>query len=181
MRWTKDKLGKLGEVAVDSQYTLWDGGVYDNLGLEALYKMGKGLDKEIDFLMVSNASASISHQKRKGNASLSNVLRLMDIAMSQVDALRSRDFYASVFSKDKGIYLKIGNTAREIADNYKIPAEKAGTLISGCLESEDVARVRDYATTLNAPLQENFDLIFRHGYESAQCTHQFREIATGLK
>jgi hypothetical protein len=44
---------------VADAYTLWDGGVYDNLGLEALYKIGEGLDGEIDFLIVSNASASI--------------------------------------------------------------------------------------------------------------------------
>ncbi|MCL2696822.1 MAG: patatin-like phospholipase family protein [Oscillospiraceae bacterium] len=109
MRWTKDKHGKDEEVILDPQITLWDGGVYDNLGLEALYKIGKGLDSEIDFLIASDASPPIEYQKRKGSMSFTNMKRLLDIAMYQVGALRRRDFMAQVVKKGSGLYVKIGN------------------------------------------------------------------------
>lgn len=177
MRWTKDKWGKEGEVPVESSYTLWDGGVYDNLGLEALYKTGRGLDDKIDFLLVSNASASLGHQKRKGGVSVSNVLRLLNIATSQVDALRSRDVMTSVMLKGDGMYIRIGNTAAYIAEGFGIPSEKAQPLIDSCLSPKDAAMVRDYATTLSTPSPDNFELIFRHGYENAKCVHLFGDMA----
>jgi NTE family protein len=177
MHWTKDKQGKDGEVTVDDSYTLWDGGVYDNLGLEALYKIGRGLDDEIDFLMVSNASPPINHQKRKGGFSLSNLRRLLDIAMSQVDSLRNREVMSSVILKDKGMYIKIGNCAEYIAKGFNIPPEKTKPIIESCLSQKDAAAAMNYATTLNTPSPADFDLIFRHGYENAKCVHLFNEMA----
>jgi NTE family protein len=181
MYWTKEKWGKEGNVSVDDKYTLWDGGVYDNLGLEALYKIGRGLDTEIDFLIVSNASASISHQIRKGHLSLSNMKRLLDIAMSQVDSLRNREVMSSVMIKGKGMYIKIGNDAGYIAEGFGISPEKAKPLTESCLSSEDAAKARDYATTLNTPSPNNFELIFRHGYENAKCVHMFGAMANQIK
>jgi NTE family protein len=180
LRWTKDKRGLEGEVQVGTKYTLWDGGVYDNLGLEALYKIGRGLDSEIDYLMVSNASASIRYQKRKRDLSLTNMKRLLDIATSQVDSLRSRDVIASVISKGDGMYIKIGNSAGFIAQGFGVPQEKAAPIAEDCLSAEDAAKVRDYATTLNTPSREHFELIFRHGYENAKCVHLFGGMADSV-
>jgi NTE family protein len=109
MRWTKDKYGKGEEVTLDPRITLWDGGVYDNLGLEALYKIGEGLDSEIDFLIASDASPPIHYQKRKGSMSFANMKRLLDIAMFQVGALRRREFMARMVSKGDGLYVEIGD------------------------------------------------------------------------
>ena len=138
MRWTKDKHGLDKQVAVNPHYTLWDGGVYDNLGLEALYKIGCCLDKEVDFLIVSDASAAIHFQKRKRNASIKNMKRLLDIATHQVYALRYREFHAAVTEKGKGAYLEIG---------------------------EDV---RNYPTTLRTPCEYDFDRILLSGYNTAK-------------
>ncbi|MCL2637341.1 MAG: patatin-like phospholipase family protein [Oscillospiraceae bacterium] len=109
MRWTADKHGCGEELCLAPKITLWDGGVYDNLGLEALYKIGKGMDSEIDFLIVSDASPPLNYQKRRGSMSFTNMKRLLDIAMYQVGALRRRDFFASVVSKGGGWYLPIGD------------------------------------------------------------------------
>ncbi|MCL1788887.1 MAG: patatin-like phospholipase family protein [Oscillospiraceae bacterium] len=137
-RWTSDKSGIGKEITVNPKYTLWDGGVYDNLGLEALYKIGCCLDKEIDFLIVSDASASMPFQKRKGTASLSNMKRLLDISSHQVLALRSREFHGAVTQKGKGLYLRIGE------------------------------EVRHYPTTLRTPNQHDFDRILHDGYKNAK-------------
>jgi len=177
-RWTKDKHGKIPQTPslVDDHYTLWDGGVYDNLGIDPLYTTGRGLDDEIDFLIVSNASAFTRHQLRHGNISLSNLRRLLDISMNQVDVLRSRQILSSIIRKGKGMYLKIGLTGAHIADILRIPQ---GKIDAGALSEADTAKVRNYPTTLNSPTPKNFDLIFRHGYENARCVHGLWEISVG--
>jgi NTE family protein len=177
MRWTKDKWGRHEELSVDDEYSLWDGGVYDNLGLEALYKIGSGLDSEIDFLMVSNASASISHKERKRNVSASNIMRLLDITTSQIEILRSREVFASVISQGRGMYFKIGADAEKIAQSLGVSRSQAGILIDECLSPSDAKMCGDYPTTLKTPSQEDFDRILRHGCESAKCVHIFSEMA----
>ena len=104
LRFTRDKLGQHEETVVKRTYSLWDGGVYDNLGLDALHKIGRGLDKEIDFLIVSNAGAPLDFAKH-GRPS-KNLRRLLDISSSQVERLRTRDFLASVVRRGQGLYLK---------------------------------------------------------------------------
>jgi hypothetical protein len=115
-----------------------DGGVYDNLGLEALYKIGQGLDEEIDFLAVSDASAPLSFHKYNKRASLTNVKRLLNIASHQVYALRSREFRANSIKNNKGIILQIGEPARH------------------------------YPTTLRTPGRADFAMILHNGYEVAR-------------
>jgi len=139
LRFTKDKKGKLPEDEVLDEYTLWDGGVYDNLGLDALHKIGTGLDREINFAIVSNAGAAIGEQGR--SRPVQNLRRLLDIATSQSDALRTRDFISSIVHNQKGLYLKIGhNPENEFA--------------------------RNYPTTLNSPSENDFRIIFNNGYET---------------
>jgi len=169
LRFTQDKHGKKPYVPVDNHYTLWDGGVYDNLGLDPLFTTRRGLDAEINFLIVSNASASIEHKARRGNISLANLRRLLDISQNQVAMLRTNEVLAQVVRRGRGMYFKIGYTARHIADLLHIPLEKI--LAGDALTREDATRVRDYPTTLNSPTPADYDLIFRHGYENAKIVH----------
>ena len=181
MRWTADKWGKLEEVPADDKYSLWDGGIYDNLGLEALHKIGRGLDDEIDFLIVSNASAPIAYKERRRNLSFANMNRLLDIALSQSDALRSREVLASIISRDKGMYLRIGNSAGKIAEDFGLAYHQSKALVEECLSPKDAGLVRDHPTTLRTPSQTDFDRILRHGYENAKCVHIFGEVRRLLK
>jgi NTE family protein len=105
LRFTADKFGAR-ETTVLDKYSLWDGGVYDNLGLDALHKIGGRLDDEINFIIVSNASAPLGFEER--GRPTKNLKRLLDIATSQIEKLRTRDFFSSVANKRKGVYLKIG-------------------------------------------------------------------------
>src|SRR5690606_25121788 len=67
---------------------LWDGGLYDNLGTEALMKTGSKLRPGVDFLIVSDASAPISVPRYwLGYPSLR---RMADIMATQVQSLRTR-------------------------------------------------------------------------------------------
>jgi len=108
------------------------------LGLEALYKIGRGLDHEIDFIIVSDASAKMGFQKHRRFASLSNMKRLLDISLEQVHSLRKREFRAAVAEQGLGVYLRIG--------------EQAGR----------------YHTTLHTPCETDFNMILYDGYEKAK-------------
>jgi len=138
LTFTRDKHGKKSTVKVEKNYSLWDGGVYDNLGLEALHKIGSDMDDEINYILVSNASASLGW-KQRGRPS-TNMRRLLNIAMSQSDTLRTRDFISAVVREKKGDYIKIGQLAGE------------------------------YKTTLHSPSEADFDLIFNDGYTNAKQT-----------
>jgi NTE family protein len=137
LRFTRDKAGLGEEMPAPRAYSLWDGGVFDNLGLAALHKVGGGklLDSEVDYVIVSNAGAGM-HPAKRGRP-LKNLKRLLDIAASQAESLRTRDFMYSVAREGNGAYLKISGSAAE------------------------------YPTTLAAPKEKDFDMIFDCGYRSA--------------
>ena len=75
------------------QYKLWDGGVYDNLGVEALFKPREGLQKGIELLLVSDASAPLGIKSWSAGGILRTVRRggrLLDIPRNQVRGLYAR-------------------------------------------------------------------------------------------
>jgi NTE family protein len=153
---------------LEAVYYLWDGGVYDNLGLEALYKPDQGL-VDTDFLVLSNASCPSGYLHRNGFSSAKNLKRLLDIAMDQVAGLRGREVFAHVFKENKGIYVNIGSSAGKIAGDSEVDAATRKQLIDICMSPEEAEKVRGYETTLNSPTKQNYGLILRHGYENALC------------
>ncbi|MDR0858053.1 MAG: patatin-like phospholipase family protein [Oscillospiraceae bacterium] len=171
-KWSADKYGALPE-AVPPDVHLWDGGVYDNLGLEALHKIGKGLDDEINYLIVSNASGESGRKTRSVLPSAGNLMRLLNIAMDQVGSLRTRELQAAVISKGLGLYLEIGSSAEQIANAAKLESSSARRLIDKCLSPADAKFAADYKTTLESPGRDNYELLLRHGYEVARCNFEF--------
>lgn len=151
---------------------LWDGGVYDNLGLEALYKISDGghLTGDLDFLIVSNASSPSSYRKWDNLFSLRNLRQLLDINMDQVVSLRSRDVIDYFLRTQKGYYVQIGSKKKHIFafSSSSLPAFKSGTL--PMLSEKEIERVKHYPTTLKSPSEEDFKLILNHGYETAKYT-----------
>lgn len=100
---------------------LWDGGVYDNLGLESIFKPDNAgtLSDGLCYMIVSNASASIGPYHRQKGFTYSNLKRLLDISMDQVTALRSRVVMDFIKRTNQGMYLKIGSSAEKITSNSK--------------------------------------------------------------
>ena len=97
---------------------------------------------------------------------------MLDIAQHQVNVLRSRQAISYVISKGQGLYFKIGYTAENVAELLGISTAKAQGIVGSHLSQADAAKVRDYPTTLNSPTPQDYDLIFRHGYENAKCVHR---------
>ena len=154
-------------------YHLWDGGVYDNLGLEALYKIasnsyGGYLAEGINYIMVSNAGTPSGYKKRIGT---SNPKRLLEISMDQVASLRSRSIVSHIKCERNGLFLNIGNSADYILKEAELKLDEKNRIIKESLPVQYANYVRDYNTTLRRPTVSDYYLILRHGYEVAKCTY----------
>jgi NTE family protein len=154
---------------------LWDGGAYENLGLESLYKPDQGL-VGCDFLICSNASGpltNVSGSSRSFGSAAWDLMRghlvsprLFDISSDQIRSLRSRMFMASVVGGTvNGALLRMGNSVRDI--DLKAGRSRAPELYDRFQADGDVALAFRYPTDLRAISEADFDSIARHGYEIA--------------
>lgn len=154
--------------------TLWDGGAYENLGLEPLYKTKRNMIKCKDILLV-DASASL-----RSNYSLMKNLkyflkghlaspRLFDISSDQIRSLRSRMFIEALTTgKASGALIKLGNSAKMIYERSGLSSPAVD--YSSFLSQKEVEFAKNYPTNLEIIAPENFDLIARHGFECTDTT-----------
>ena len=144
---------------------LWDGGVYDNLGLESLHNFIEGWREGVDFLIVSDASGRAQPETyRPGVKALH---RIITIAMDQVRSLRSRAVWERFINhKDAGVFLQVGNTCQSVLENAGRQAEIA-RLSPQCLDAQEARRAADMETVIRRLTEEEFERLFRHGFEVA--------------
>lgn len=151
---------------------IWDGGVYDNLGLEALVKPGQP-PTLYDFLICSDASGilgppagGVVANLLKGNLAAP---RLFDLMGDQVRSLRSRMLVREFdHGLIRGVIVRMGNSVRDIdlKTGVSRPAEEHSSFLSDELTKAAVA----HPTALNRLSPEEFDLIARHGFECSDAT-----------
>lgn len=152
---------------------LWDGGAYENLGLEPVYKSDRGL-VDCDFLICSDASGPLA--MASPTPLVANLLngrlatpRLFSIASDQIRALRSRMLIGAITRGEvQGVLVRMGNSNRNLdlkADRFASPSD-----YDAFSSEDDVESVANYPTDLNAVTPESFDRISRHGYEVAERT-----------
>ncbi len=155
-----------------SKVRLWDGGAYDNMGLEAVTKPGKGL-RHCDFLICSDASGPLPVP---GGSPLSGLLRgrlssprLFDVAGDQIRALRSRVLIADIAAgKLEGVLLRMGNSVRAV-DIKSGLSRQVG--FYDCFQTdEEAATALQHPTDLKALSKGGFDALARHGFEVADIT-----------
>ncbi len=156
-----DKSGTKIEPKSDKLH-LWDGGVYDNFGLEPIYQMeNNGMySDDVNFCILSNAGKSISFQSKK------TVTRIVDVTTDQISILRARAFRDFIFRNKNGYYLKMGRDFSEVVRRAKQDMSLADKYKNDFLSEEDCQKVANYSTTLKNPTEQDFDLILRQGYES---------------
>ena len=155
---------------------LWDGGVYDNLGVEALFKIQAKHEYQDDynFLVVSDASNAIETRKH----SIwwwKRAYRFMTAAIDQSRSLRTRaliNYFET--HNNSGVYFKIGNTGRKILADAGIDNESIDELTKNSLSSKDTKSAKDFKTTLRKLTETEYDLLYRHGWEVANFTLQAR-------
>ena len=146
---------------------LWDGGVYDNLGVEALFKPNEGLKQGSDFLIVCDASRPLAAAKSGTSwkpGFLQASKRLVDVATDQVRSLRARmlmDYFKQ--HSGSGAYLKLGMRSKKL----HVRSFAAG---ADFMPPDDVKRAAQIETTLRRLSHDEFSLLFRHGYQVADTT-----------
>ena len=146
--------------------TLVDGGVYDNLGLESLYDIGKNSIKgscDSDFIIVSDASAPL-----KVRSGVITAWRLLDITMLNINRLRMRNIIPYFIRNNNGIFIKLGSSPSKIIseaskdNNLNIPED----IKNGKFHSEKhLETIKNYKTSLSKVSKDDFKLLSDHGYE----------------
>lgn len=135
---------------------LYDGGVYDNMGLEPFFDVGKKSSKVGDcYIISSDAGAPLSTGFDKGPLNVFRLARVADIMSDQSRSLRVRAFVDSIQTRpDSGAYLSISMPATE--DTARVAARFASS----------------FPTTLRRLTTDEFDKISGHGYRVADMVHQ---------
>lgn len=150
---------------------LWDGGAYENLGLEPIFKQDQPLIG-CDFAICSDASGPLAPPSSPLLSLLRGHLgspRLFDIASDQIRALRSRMFVRALDRGDvRGALIRMGNSVRDI--DLKAGRERAAADYSRYQADQEAILALRHPTDLAAIRPELFDRIERHGYEVADAT-----------
>ncbi len=163
---------------------LWDGGVYDNLGLEPLtnYSSKSGhyeFREGIDFLIVSDSSGLLNKQTYPVRFRLTrSFMRLADVMKDQIQALRSRALIG-YFKLDEhefppGRYFQIDNfCVQMMRRSYKSQSE-AEKCCEDYFSAEKALQLANMETTLRQLTPAEFGDLYRHGFEVADVTlHAF--------
>ncbi len=152
--------------------SLWDGGAYENLGLEPLFKLDRGMI-DCEHIVVSDASGGLTTGTRSPLLSLLRgdlaSPRLFDIASDQIRALRSRIFvHGLTTGMASGALIRMGNSVRDIDMKAK---RLRSTQSYDIFQADEVATMAlKHPTNLSALDAPTFDSIVRHGFEVADAT-----------
>lgn len=153
-------------------YHITDGGVYDNLATEVVFKkLGEELKKEIDYLIVSDAGSLLDIKEISPLRVISKLKRNFEIVMSQIISLRLRVIFRFFESNpNTGVIVKIGKTAEKLTASSESINNRNEIVIklTNFLSSTQVAAVANYPTNLRKISQEDFSLIAKHGYENTK-------------
>lgn len=130
------------------QLHLYDGGVYDNLGIEPFFDCGKGKPKHSgELIIVSDAGAPLKTEFSYFALSPFRLKRVADIMFDQTRALRVRSFAHYIQQAPfRGAYLYIN------------------TPLSEGLSCESANFAAGFPTTLRKLEMNEFDLLADHGY-----------------
>jgi NTE family protein len=143
---------------------LYDGGVYDNLGLEAFFDAGRGPKPDMDgTIVVSDAGAPLPTGFDLGKFNIFRLKHVADIMSDQVRSLRVRGLVAYALKvPGNAAYLRIGSTAEEFSKQFQIRCPEGDFMTK-----EQTAAASTFPTRLMKLTNENFDMLERHGYEAA--------------
>ena len=147
---------------------LYDGGLYDNLGLEPLFDVGSQTIKSISGtivtrVIVSDASSAPANSSIPGFLNPMRIMRMIDITLTQVRFLRIRAFVNFCKkSPNQGSYFQIGSTLKSNRELLGLPGLGASTEVGTAFGDSDFSA--QFPTTLKKMTESDFDRIARHGY-----------------
>lgn len=148
---------------------LWDGGVYENTGLENVFK-NQSLQHDLEFLIVCDASPKLGRESRRWKREFpfyTPIIRLINITMDQVRSLRARAFVGMISENKNGVYLQIGVTTSSI---FKAVGRQMPSAYSEHFDAETCALAASLPTSLKCLSEDEFDLLVEHGRQVAEAT-----------
>lgn len=178
-KWHKKRewdSGEAEEVVLNhNRLHLYDGGVYDNLGLEPLFDVGRQRVKPqaggiINQLFVSDAGAPLPNTAIPNQLHPSRFKRLADIMSDQTRAIRVRALVNYLqCNAASGAYIMIGSEAVKSLEMFGATNEVAKERLLGkkWLSLDESRRAKQYPTNLKKMSGDTFDLLVQHGYETA--------------
>jgi NTE family protein len=143
---------------------IYDGGIYDNLGTEQFFDIGKQrLKPYFDKceLIVSDAGSPFSISASAGKLNPKRLLRVNDIMMDQSRSLRVRslmNYYLN--GKGAGAYIRLGDSPSKIIDYYNLDLS-----FTSQLSEEDISHASTYGTTLFKMPIKSYKILSSHGEE----------------
>ncbi len=155
---------------------LYDGGVYDNLGIEPLFDIGKQEIKKQDNLvinkiLVSDTSIPLLRGEIPHSINPFRIKRLIDIMLDQIRALRVRSLVNFIqMNPGSGAYYQLGSNPTDAIKRYgDLSVKKIIDLLENqWLNAEEIQKVSRYPTTLNQMTLSDFNLLVQHGYETSK-------------
>ena len=156
---------------------VYDGELYDNLGIEPLFDVGRQRIKQaagVDRVILSDAGCPYARQPLPNRLSPARIKRLVDSTTDQTRALRVRAFTNYLrHNPDKGIYSQLGMNALELLENHKeVPQKQADAVRNMEWQSlQRAQKARIYPIGLGQMDPEDFDIIARNGYEATKASH----------
>lgn len=151
---------------------IWDGGAYDNLGLEVLVKVGQQ-SPDWDFLICSDASGVLGPPTHGFLANLvrGNLVapRLFDLMGDQVRSLRSRMLMRE-FSRGevRGVIVRMGNSVRDI--DLKSGHIRHQDEYDKFQTDQETSVAVGHPTALNRLTSSECERIVRHGFEGSSAS-----------
>lgn len=155
---------------------LYDGGLYDNLGLETFFDIGKQAfkvrtDHSINYLVVSDAGAAFVREEIPSALNPLRFKRIADISFDQSRALRVRSLIGFLQKQPRaGVFLQLGTDAidsiRKLGNDKSAPQKILLSL--PWLTKEQAHAASHFKTSLKKLTDAEFQLISRHGYETAK-------------
>ncbi len=144
---------------------LYDGGVYDNLGVEPMISNSNSfLRNEIDYLIVSDASKPLGIKPIVSIPRMvKRTIRLLDITTDQTRSVRARMLFKEFKKNLSGLYIKIGLTVDEIFQDKDINFKKEKFVETYAFNLTNGEKAKNYPTSLSKISEEDFELISEHG------------------
>jgi len=149
---------------------LWDGGVYDNHGLEGLHDFIHGWREDIEFFIISDGAGRAKPERY--SRGIKALMRISTgIMMDQVRSLRARAIVERLINHDDlGAFLQAGNSSRYILSQAKLPQVEIDNICADSMTDEEVKLAAEMPTVIRKLTEVEFERLFRHGFEVADHT-----------
>lgn len=158
---------------------IYDGGVYDNLGLEEFKNIGYGTKKkryENGVIIASDAGKPFKQGFSQNALDVKRIFDLFAIASEQVRSLRSRDFNAYLKRNPRlGAHIRIGVDASAAEENLD-KSEVSRMHHDKWQSAADVQKAAQIDTGLQALRSVDWERLTRHGFESARINLGIRKV-----